>query len=129
MTGIEEYSQQAKRVRKRKPHAEEGASAEAVLSPRDKFRVEVFHEIMDKLITELDSHNATYADIAERFSVFRLLVSDEAVNDSLRAAAERLLVAYEADIDDDLLQFRSFLQMAAGSKVLEQQPKPLQTIF
>ena len=78
---------------------------------------------MDKFITKLDNRKAAYADIAGRFSVFRLLVSDEADNDSLRAAAERLLVAYESDIEptvfDEFLQFRSFLQTAAGSKVLQ----------
>ena len=110
-----------RRVRRRNRQYDDGASEEDARSSRDKFRQETFLVIIDNLITELNRRMSSYSSIADRFAVFRECLDQE--GKGIRVAAQRLLAAYESDIDadivDEFIQFHTLLQTELGKPVSE----------
>ena len=71
LTGIDNYTEEAKRVRKRNRRYDEGSSEpEEVRSSRDRFRQDTFLVIIDTLIIELSRRMLAYSNVAKQFSVF-----------------------------------------------------------
>ena len=125
LTGIDNYTEEAKRVPKRNRRHDEGSSEpEEVRSSRDKFRQDTFLVIIDTLIIELNRRMLAYSNVAKQFSVFRECLSDDGNN--IRSAAERLVAAYdndlETDIYDEFIQFHKLLKTDLGKPVVEREP-------
>jgi len=63
-----------------------------------------------------------YSNLAKQFSVFRECLCDDGNN--IRSAAERLMAAYENDLEtdiyDEFLQFHKLLKTDLGKPVVEQ---------
>jgi len=62
-----EYKASSKRPQKRKRQFDEGPSAETVFSPGEKFKVDVFLVIIDKLSSALQDRLDSYKDIHDKF--------------------------------------------------------------
>jgi len=81
-----------------------------MLSSRDKFRQDTFLVIIDTLITELSRRVLAYSNVAKLF--FRECLSDDGNN--IRSAAERLVAAYENDLEtdiyDEFVHFHKFVK-------------------
>lgn len=125
LTGIDNYTEEAKRVRQRNRRYDEGSSEpEEVRSSRDKFRQDTFLVIIDTLIIELSRRMLAYSNVAKQFSVFRECLSDDGNN--IRSAAERLVAAYENDLEtdiyDEFVQFHKLLKTDLGKPVVEREP-------
>jgi hypothetical protein len=91
---------------------------------RDKFRQDTFLVIIDTLIIELSRRMLAYSNVAKQFSVFRECLSDDGNN--IRSAAERLVAAYENDLEtdiyDEFVQFHKLLKTDLGKPVVEREP-------
>lgn len=102
-----EYKQSSIRSQKRKCQFDEGPSDETVFSPRQKFKVEVFLVIIDKLSSALQHRLDAYKDIHENFGFLTNLT--ELSNDAIRGAAAKLMEEYSSDFEDcfpsELVQF------------------------
>jgi hypothetical protein len=121
LTGIDNYTADAKRVHRRNRRYDDEVTSEEpdVRSSRDAFRQETFLVIIDTLIFELNRRMASYSNLAERFSVFRTCTDDEGKD--IRAAAERLVAAYESDLEsniyDEFNQFHRLLKTKLGNNI------------
>lgn len=87
-----------KRQRKRKLQADENKECEVILHGRDKFKVETFYVVLDRLKSELLRRKNAYDSIADKFSVF-----DELSTTPLQTVIERankLQSLYENDLEE-----------------------------
>ena len=120
LSGIDNYTQDVKRVPRRNRRHDEGAP-EDVRSPRDKFRQDTFLVITDTLIAELNRRMSAYSDIADQFAVFRECLDHE--GKGIHVAAERLVTVYENDLEkdivDEFIQFHKLLKTDLGKPVVE----------
>jgi len=125
LTGIDNYTEDVKRVHRRNRRYDEGAP-EDVRSPRDKFRQDTFFVVVDTLRAELNRRMSAYSNISEQFGVFRECLDLE--GKCIRVAAKRLMTAYEndlrSDIVDEFIQFHKLLKTELGKPVVE----PLQSV-
>jgi hypothetical protein len=70
MSGIEDYSYDLKRKKRRKVQFDEcGEAGDAPLSGQAHFRVNTFNVILDKLLCELERRSGAYLVILERYQV------------------------------------------------------------
>uniref|UniRef100_A0A671WKW6 HAT C-terminal dimerisation domain-containing protein n=1 Tax=Sparus aurata TaxID=8175 RepID=A0A671WKW6_SPAAU len=114
VTGVNKtYKRDLQRSRKRKTFAdEEGANDVSNLhSGRDKFKIETFYVIIDKLVSCLDHRLSAYKHLTEIFGV--LFLVETASSSEITEHANTLVSAYPSDLDsglaNELLQFRSFM--------------------
>ena len=86
------------------------------------FRQDTFLVIIDTLVSELSRRMLAYSNVAKQFSVFRECLSDDGNN--IRSAAERLVAAYENDLEtdiyDELVQLHKLLKTGLEKPVVEQ---------
>ena len=71
------YDMKRKRKRKRKVQFDEVKENEVELSGRDRFRVTVFHVIIDRLIAELQRRGSAYEKLSKKFDFLTKLHSLE----------------------------------------------------
>lgn len=95
-----DYETAIKRLKKRKLRVDEdrgGVEQEVILTGREKFRVETFFVIIDRLKTELLRRKEAYSVIASTFSVFSNMSSLSPSEISERAA--NLQALYDNDLE------------------------------
>ena len=64
-----DHAEERVRKRSRKVSTHDGPAVETEFSSaRDKFKVQVFYSILDKLICEMHHRRAAYADVDSKFS-------------------------------------------------------------
>ena len=107
----QEYSDSIKRkIRKRLANNEIQAS---ILSAADKFRIDTFYVIIDKLVTELQKRSEAYDRIVQLFGFLCQLLFIETTE--LEIKVKKLVEVYCNDLTDDLLlelkQFMPRLRM------------------
>lgn len=105
-----QYSCDCNRLRKRKHHPDDGAADEVVLLGKDRFRIETYLPILDRLSAELNRRMQAYDKIQ---SVFGFLVEFSCkADDELRQAAETFRENYPDDIDihfqEEMIHFKYF---------------------
>jgi len=97
----EEYKGDVRRVRRRKMQVDDGASVdvELLLPPRDRFRVQTFIVIIDKLHNALLHRSNAYDEVDKRFGLLSRYrsMSAQSVDDNVRL----LCSVYAADLDED----------------------------
>lgn len=123
MSAVKEYKESSKRPKKRKRQFDEDPSAERVLSPREKFKVDVFLIIIDKLSSALQHRLDAYKEIQGKFGFFTNLT--ELSDDGIRFAAKKLLEEYSNDFEDcfpsELIQFTEFFKTVSAKENKEAQ--------
>lgn len=116
LTGNAMYLEETRRKRKRNAqmddyvlHSVSGSPAEnnEVETLADRFRVDSFLPIVDKLVTALTNRRAAYAVISGRFGFLRRLTT--LTVDEIENFAKVLVDTYPADLESDLSQELNFL--------------------
>ena len=110
ITGVTNmYQDEMRRTRKRKAFADENVDNEVVLRGSQKFKVETFYVLIDRLLAGLNTRMDAYKEVNDSFGVLFDTTCDDA---DLRKRAESLSSAYQADLNrdfpDELVQFRAF---------------------
>lgn len=110
ITGVTNtYQDETRRTRKRKAFADENVDNEVVLRGSQKFQVETFYVLIDRLLAGLNTRMDAYKEVNDCFGVLFDTTCDDA---DLRKRAESLSSAYQADLNrdfpDELVQFRAF---------------------
>ena len=105
-----QYSDDCNRLRKRKRHHADGDEEEVVLLEKDKFRIETYLPILDKLSAERNRRMQAYVKI---YSLFGFLVEfPPKTNDELRHATDTFRENYPDDIDihfqKEMVHFKYF---------------------
>lgn len=105
-----QYSDDCNRLRKRKRHHADGDAEEVVLLGKDKFRIETYLPILDRLSAELNRRMQAYDKIQ---SLFGFLVEfPSKTDDELRHATETFRENYPDDIDihfqEEMVHFKYF---------------------
>lgn len=105
-----QYSDDCNRLRKRKRHHADGDAEEVVLLGKDKFRIETYLPILDRLSAELNHRMQAYDKIQ---SLFGFLVEfPSKTDDELRHATETFRENYPDDIDihfqEEMVHFKYF---------------------
>jgi hypothetical protein len=104
------YKAETTRIRKRKQQVNDGGAADVLqLVPRDKFRINTFNVIVDKLRSSLQHRANAYESVSKRF---RVLTQHHSMSDQEIIENVRLLASfYGPDLDDDLnIIFNEFKQ-------------------
>lgn len=109
--GIKEYNDISSRKKKRKLAFGETRDAEAKLTPRDKFRSQIYISIMDYLIFELKKRMSAYEEINKKFSFFFRLQMLSITE--VRKQGDYLRKCYPNDLPvtfpNECVHFRSYL--------------------
>ncbi|XP_022178978.1 uncharacterized protein LOC111039694 [Myzus persicae] len=109
--GIKEYKDISSRKKKRKLAFGETRDAEAKLTPRDKFRSQIYISIMDSLIFELNKRMSAYEEINKKFSFFFRLQMLSITE--VRKQGDYLRKCYPNDLPvtfpNECVHFRSYL--------------------
>lgn len=92
-----DYTSTTKRLKKRKLRPDEDNQEEVVLTGKEKFKVETFFVIIDRLKSELLRRKEAYCVVASTFSVFSNLSSMSPSEISERAA--KLQALYKHDLE------------------------------
>ncbi|XP_071568451.1 zinc finger MYM-type protein 1-like [Temnothorax nylanderi] len=113
----EEYEFDNKRSCKRKLQFGESKENEVIMTGKNKFRVETFYAILDRIRSELEKRHSAYENVFKRFDFIRNLVhlSDSTIHEE----ATKLYNYYAKDLEDsfaiECVHFRQFLNKT-GSK-------------
>jgi hypothetical protein len=101
-----DYAEASSRKCTRKPLANDGPGAEAVLTARDKFRTQVFYVTLDKLTAEMKRRRAAYDGICNKFS---FLTDTKLSTSEVTQKAQNLVELYKQDLEpafvDEFLVF------------------------
>lgn len=94
----------------RKKHADETHEPDVSLTGRNRFIVEVFNAIIDRLMAELKRRSMSYKAVSKLFSFLNTIKTDYV--QELRSAAMRLQAKYSGDLNldfpDEIVHFQSF---------------------
>jgi len=107
----EEYEFNSKRSCKRKLQLGESKENEIIMTGKNKFRVETFYVILDRVRSELEKRHSAYENVFKRFDFIRNLVhlSDSTIHEE----ATKLYNYYAEDLEDsfatECVHFRQFL--------------------
>lgn len=106
-----QYSDDFKRLRKRKQHHADGDTEEVVLRGKEKFRIETYLPILDRLSAELNRRAEAYDKLQ---SLFGFLVEfPSKTDDELRHATETFRDTYPDDVDiefqEEMVHFKYFV--------------------
>jgi len=116
------YRNEDKRKKMRKKFEDDGPAEEANLEIREKFRVETYLAIIDKLSAELDSRTKAYDSVYNLFGVltefWKLSTNDVAVRADL--LQQRYPNDLESSFSEELQHFRLFIQNFIKSKNQEE---------
>ncbi|OCT76494.1 hypothetical protein XELAEV_18031697mg [Xenopus laevis] len=100
LSGLEDYDSSTARPRKKKLPFDVSPQGHIQLSPRDKFRVNTFLPILDKLSHELRRRAEAYKSLNSHFGLFENM--SMLSNEDLLAQAHHLCSQYPNVLDDKL---------------------------
>jgi len=105
------YHHETQRVRKRKTFADETTENEVILNGSQRFKVETFNMIIDRLLSCLAKRIDGYRDLNGLYGV---LFDADTDSDDVRKRADALASTYPDDLDkaafgDELIQFKLFV--------------------
>lgn len=107
----QDYRHDLQRTKKRKHMADESAEPDVEFGGKEKFRIETFNVLIDKLVSCLDHRLTAYTHLTNLFHV--LFMPDNMSISELTSRAEALAAAYPTDLTmslgDELVQFKSFI--------------------
>lgn len=107
----QDYRHDLQRTKKRKCMADESAEPGVEFSGKEKFRIETFNVLIDKLVSCLNHRLTAYTHLTNLFHV--LFMPDNMSNSELTLRAESLAAAYPTDLTmslaDELVQYKSFI--------------------
>ena len=113
------YIDTTKRAKKRKRFFDESVGNETHLDPRQKFKVDNFYTILDRLRNELEHRVNAYSELKKLFSF--LTEYDSMKYDDLKAQLELLVSTYSSDLEasilDEFLQFKDILSSESDRSV------------
>jgi len=116
MSMSQEYRSATTRQAKRKPRSDDSNVPDHMLTGEDKFRVEAFYVIIDKLISALQQRHRAYKETCGYFGFLTQL--GNLSNSEIREASLKLQSKYNTDLHDDfpdeLIQFVSFSASAVS---------------
>ena len=99
-----DYAEERVRKRSRKVSTHDGPAVETEFSSaRDKFKVQVFYSILDKLICEMHHRRAAYADVDSKFSFLTAREPELSLQD-IRHKASSLVEAYQCDLEEAFVE-------------------------
>ena len=113
LTENEEYRESNIRKRQRsiKIMRYDGSAKDAQLSPRDKFKTEVFLPIVENLVAALEKRLDAYITICSLFEFMQNMINLSPRE--LRAASEHLVKTYSSDLEytlcEEIVQFAEFV--------------------
>lgn len=136
----EEYELDRVRIKKRKLQADEERENEVHMSGRDKFKVETYFAILDRIESEMKKRCTAYINIYEKYNfLFNL---NQLSLEEIVQKANKLQAFYNDDLEEsfsnECLHFRSYLQSIMENNennlgVIESslllRSKNLQTVF
>ena len=122
------YKSEKTRLRKRRAFADEEGSPEAQTHVgSDKFRIETYYVVVDKLTACLQARTDSYADVYNTFGFLYEL--QELDDDTICTKAKQLISKYPKDLDfnlgNELLQFKSFTTTLSWSTSNKENPVQL----
>ncbi|KAL7870428.1 hypothetical protein SRHO_G00079250 [Serrasalmus rhombeus] len=107
----QEYRHDLQRTKKRKIMSDDSAEPGVAFNGKDKFRIETFNVVIDKLVSCLNHRLNAYTHLTELFDV--LFMPDNVSNSELTLKANSLAAAYPSDLNmslaDELIQYKSFI--------------------
>uniref|UniRef100_A0A3B1JF76 TTF-type domain-containing protein n=1 Tax=Astyanax mexicanus TaxID=7994 RepID=A0A3B1JF76_ASTMX len=107
----QEYRHDLQRTKKRKIMSDDSAEPGVAFNGKDKFRIETFNVVIDKLVSCLNHRLNAYTHLTELFDV--LFMPDNMSNSELILKANLLAAAYPSDLNmslaDELIQYKSFI--------------------
>lgn len=113
------YSDENQRVRKRKRHHDDGPAEEAILSGREKLKIETYLPVLDVLHSELTRRLESYQEVNSLFGFLTdfLIKTD----DQIKEACTKFCDLYSEDIErefiNEMVQFKYFvLQLEDAGK-------------
>lgn len=105
------YHHEKQQVRKRKTLADESTENDAMLNGSQRFKVETYNVIIDRLLSCLAKRIDAYRDLNGLFGV---LFDSDTDCDSVRKRAAALSSTYPDGLDkafgDELIQFKNFVR-------------------
>ncbi|XP_073407844.1 zinc finger MYM-type protein 1-like [Dendrobates tinctorius] len=106
------YNSSVHRFRKRNRQYDDGNSEAIVLSPRDKFKTEVFFGLIDNLMSGLCQRLGAYSDVCSKFGFLSNLSKLSSLE--IKEAGSNLVCSYPEDLmpgatETELVQFSTFL--------------------
>lgn len=112
-----QYTDESRRLRVRKRHHNDGDAEEVVLRGREKFKIETYFPILDKICAELSRRMDAYNKV---HSLFGFLVEFPSKTDAeIKEAAQRFRENYPEDIElefaDEMVHFKYFISQLEGS--------------
>lgn len=106
------YRDELQRVKRRKAFPDESTEHEVTLKGRERYHIETFNVIIDKLSSCLAHRMEAYKNITDRFGILLNLESDDLP--TVCKQADALCALYPSDLDqnlaDEIIQFRCFVQ-------------------
>lgn len=106
------YKDELQRAKKRKAFSDESTEHEVTLNGRERYQVETFNVIIDKLVSCLDHRADAYRDINNTFGILLNMESEDLL--TVRKQADALCALYSSDLDqnfaDEMIQFRCFME-------------------
>ena len=103
LCGHQKYKSEQKRVITRNVRFDKGSAEETILSPRDKFRTEVFLVVVDKLTSASQQRLEAYKEVNTKFGFLSNIVSVPLLEESaIRHSAANLVSSYPSDLEPSL---------------------------
>ena len=103
LCGHQKYKSEQKRVITRNVRFDKGSAEETILSPRDKFRTEVFLVVVDKLTSALQQRLEAYKEVNTKFVFLSNVASVPLLEESaIRHSAANLVSSYPSDLEPSL---------------------------
>lgn len=125
-----EYSfvTQRSRTRSVRITAHEGPAADTVHQDNDKFRIEVYNEIIASLDQGIKTRSAAYDRVNNRFAF--LVQLNQMSNESIKSKCEELAAFYDQDLDAhdlylECLQFVHYLNADLKDREANSSGRPL----
>ncbi|XP_073499099.1 zinc finger MYM-type protein 1-like [Phyllobates terribilis] len=112
LCGHNMYNSYVRRIRKRNCRFDDGNSEATLLSPRDKFKAEVFLSLVDNLMSGLSQRLGAYTDVCSKFGFLANLSKLSPLE--IKKAGSNLVCSYPEDLmpgvtETELVQFSKFL--------------------
>lgn len=119
-----QYTDESSRVRVRKRHSDDGDGEEVVLRGREKFKIDSYLPIIDKLHAELFHRMKAYDNV---YSIFGFLTEFPLkTDDEIKEAARRFSENYREDIEtefiNEMVHFKYFISQVDELKADETVP-------
>lgn len=111
LSQINDYKESSARQKKRKLQHDE-KNTEAILTPEEKFRTQVFYKIMDNLLRDLKDRGAAYFDIELKFSFLLNLqnLDDKVISERCHSVLELYPNDLQEGLENECIQLKYFVK-------------------